>query len=147
VNGQRRHSTGQGMVEFSLALIPLLLVVMGIVDLGRGIYMNSGTSEAAREMARVTAVHPGATLGTSAETLAVIATQKNLVPGLADPSATITFTCTTITDAVITGTCDTTDAQVAYVRVDITVPFSVITPILSMVAPTTLSSTAHIQVP
>ena len=136
------------MVEFSLALLPFLLVVMGIFDLGRGIYMNNGTAEAAREIARVTAVHPGTTLGDSAETLAVIATQENLVPGLADPSATITFSCTTIKDVVIAGTgCETTDTVTAFVRVQVTVPFGVITPLLSMVAPATLSSTAHIQVP
>jgi Flp pilus assembly protein TadG len=139
---------GQALVEFSVALIPFLLVLMGIVDLGRGIYMNNGVSEAAREMARATAVHPGATLGSSAETLAVIGTQKGLVPGLGDPSATITFACTTISDVVIAGSpCASTSTVTAFVRVKITVPFSVITPVLSMVAPSTLSSTAHIQVP
>jgi Flp pilus assembly protein TadG len=143
-----REPRGQGLVEFSLALIPFLIVVMGIVDLGRGIYMNNGVSEAAREIARVTAVHPGTTLGDSAQTQAVVGTQRNLVPGLADPAATITFTCTTISDVTIAGTgCATTSSRVAFVRVQVTVPFSVLTPILSMVAPSTLSSIAHVQVP
>jgi Flp pilus assembly protein TadG len=144
----RKAASGQGMVEFSLALIPFLVVLMGIVDLGRGIYMNNGLAEAAREMARVTAVHPGTTLGGSPETLAVIATQKTLVPGLSDPSATVTFSCTTISDTVIAGTsCASTASATAFVKVQISVPFSVSTPLLSMVAPTTLSSTAHVAVP
>jgi Flp pilus assembly protein TadG len=139
---------GQGLVEFSLALIPFVLVLMGIVDLGRGIYMNNGVAEAAREIARVTAVHPGTTLGDSSQTQAVIGTQKNLVPGLADPAATITFSCTTITDVVIAGPgCATSTTQVAFVRVQISVPFGVLTPLLSMVVPTTLTATAHVQVP
>ena len=152
-NLQRSHSAdfskrGQGLVEFSLALIPFVLVLMGIVDLGRGIYMYNGVSEAAREIARVTAVHPGTTLGDSSQTQGVIGTQKNLVPGLADATATITFSCTTISDAAIAGPgCATTTSQVAFVRVQISVPFGVLTPLLSMVAPTTLSATAHVQVP
>jgi Flp pilus assembly protein TadG len=140
---------GQGLVEFSLALIPFLMILMGIVDLGRGIYMNNGVAEAAREMARVTAVHPGVVLGDSAETQAVIGTQKNLVPGLASPGATISFTCTNFNGVAMTGAgCrGTSTDKVVFVRVQITVPFSVLTPILSMVAPSTLSSTAHVQVP
>lgn len=143
-----RTSRGQALVEFSLALIPFLLVLMGIVDLGRGIYMNNGVAEAAREIARVTAVHPGTTLGSSAETLGVIAAQQGMVPGLADPAAVITFSCRSISDAVVSGTscASTTDAPV-FVRVDVTVPFTVLTPVLSMVAPSSLTATAHIQVP
>jgi Flp pilus assembly protein TadG len=144
---KRRH--GQALVEFSLALIPFLLILMGIVDLGRGIYMNSGVSEAAREIARTTAVHLCATsgtctLGNSNETTATINTQKNLVPGLASPSSSITFSCTDVNDTTLS---TTTCAGGSYVKVTVTVPFSALTPILSMVAPSTLSSTAHIQVP
>jgi Flp pilus assembly protein TadG len=148
-----RRRDGQGLVEFSLALIPFLIVIMGIVDLGRGVYMNSGVSQAAREIARVTAVHPGtgASLWNSTETQGVIATQKGLVPGLADPSATITFKCVTLSDVEIAppgADCAASTAYpVVFVKVAITVPFNVLTPVLSMVAPTTLSSTAHIQVP
>ena len=51
-------------------------------------------------------------------------------------------------DVVVTGnqTCSgTTDPL--YIRVTVQVPFSVLTPVLSMVAPSTLQSTAHVQVP
>jgi Flp pilus assembly protein TadG len=145
----RRHRRGQALVEFSLALIPFLVMLMGIADLGRGIYMNNGVSEAAREIARTTAVHPcpasgTCTLGGSPETIATVNVQKGLIPGLGGPSSSITFTCTDVRDVTISGTgC----AGGNYVKVTVSVPFAAITPILSMVAPSTLSATAHIQVP
>jgi Flp pilus assembly protein TadG len=130
-----------------MILIPFLFLLMGVVDLGRGIYMNNGVAQAAREIARTTSVHPctgtPCTLGNSAETAAVIATQRRLVPGLAGSAASIAFVCTDIKDVVVPGTCTTPN----FVRVRVTVPFSVLTPVLSMVAPATLSSTAHVQVP
>ena len=53
------HSRGQSLVEFSLVVVPFVFIMMGIFDLGRGIYMMNGTAEAAREIARVTSVHSG----------------------------------------------------------------------------------------
>jgi Flp pilus assembly protein TadG len=146
-----RHG-GQALVEFSLALIPFVLILLGIFDLGRGIYMNNGVSEAAREIARATAVHPCDTsscaLGNSPETLAVITTQKGLIPGLGSPASSVTFACTTVSDVVVTGNPSCSGGtERLYIRVTVAVPFSVITPILSMVAPSTLQSTAHVQVP
>jgi Flp pilus assembly protein TadG len=147
---RRRRRGGQALVEFSLALVPFLLVLMAIFDLGRGIYMNNGVSEAAREIARVTAVHPckvsPCTLGNSLETAAVIAVQKGMIPGFSSAASSITFTCTTIGDAVFvpsSGACPSTK----FIKVTITVPYSAITPLLSMVAPTTLTATAHVEVP
>jgi len=145
--GRRRQ--GQALVEFSLALIPFLLILMGIADLGRGIYMSNGVNEAAREIARTTSVHLCATsgtctLGNSAETIATINTQKNLIPGLASASSSIAFACTDVTDTTLsTTTCSPGD----YVKVTVSVPYSALTPVLSMVAPTTLVASAHIQVP
>jgi Flp pilus assembly protein TadG len=82
---RRRHRTGeakgQALVEFSLALIPFLLLLMGLFDFGRGIYMYNGVSQAAREIAREASVHQGTTgYSTSAQT--TINTQKALIPGL-----------------------------------------------------------------
>ena len=53
----KRRDRGQALVEFSLLLIPFLWILMGIVDLGRGIYIYNGVNQAARELARVTSVH------------------------------------------------------------------------------------------
>ncbi len=45
----KRRDRGQALVEFSLILIPFLWILMGIVDLGRGIYIYNGVNQAARE--------------------------------------------------------------------------------------------------
>lgn len=143
---ERDLRRGQALVEFSLALIPFLLILMGIFDLGRGIYMNSGVNQAAREIARTTAVHPcnagSCALGNSSQTLDTIAVQKGLVPGM--QSNSVTFACTTVSDVVVAGTSCTSGN---FVRITVSVPYAAITPVLSMVAPTTLVSTAHVQVP
>ena len=145
-----RGSLGQALVEFSLIIIPFLWILLGIVDLGRGIYMNNGVGQAARELARATSVHPcdtgaaNCTLGTSPETAGVLATQRTLVPGLGGTGSTVTYACTTIKDAVLPSV-DCPSGS--FVRVTVTLPFDVITPLLSMVAPTTLSSTTHVEIP
>lgn len=78
----RAREGGQAIVEFSLAIIVFLMLLMAIFDLGRGIYTYNGVSQAAREVARSASVWPGG-LGTySATTQQVINTQKALVPGL-----------------------------------------------------------------
>jgi Flp pilus assembly protein TadG len=147
IRGTRRPSgvsRGQALVEFSLALIPFLLILMGIADLGRGIYMNNGVSEAAREIARTTAVHlcdSPCTVGNSAQTTSTVNTQKNLVPGLASPSSSITYQCIFVNDAAATCTSGN------YIKVTVSVPYSALTPLLSMVAPTTLTASAHIEIP
>jgi len=52
----RRRALGQGLVEFALVIPIFLLMVFGIIDFGRVVYMNSVLSQAAREGARVGSV-------------------------------------------------------------------------------------------
>lgn len=47
---------GQSLVEFALVLPIFLLILLGLIDAGRYVYMNSVLSQAAREGARVAAV-------------------------------------------------------------------------------------------
>ena len=145
---------GQALAEFSIALIPFLFLLMGTVDLGRGIYTNNGVAQAAREIARVTSVHqcvgPCTSATWSAETLAVVNTQKQLVPGL--PISGITIECVDIADAVVTvragGSClSLSPSETRYIRVTTSVSFSVVTPLLPVPNPMTFSSVAHVQVP
>jgi Flp pilus assembly protein TadG len=82
-----RAQGGQSLVEFALVIPVFLLILMGVVDFGMAIYKFNGVSQAAREIARVTSVHPCAgptpcVPGSSAETAAVIQVQKGLIPGL-----------------------------------------------------------------
>ncbi|HET7604202.1 MAG TPA: TadE/TadG family type IV pilus assembly protein [Gemmatimonadales bacterium] len=51
----RRHrdaDRGQALVEFGLVLPLLLLLIFGLVDLGRAVYAQNALSEAARDGAR-----------------------------------------------------------------------------------------------
>ncbi len=135
---------GQALVEFSLTLIIFLVLLMAIVDLGRGIYMFNGVSQAAREIARATSVHPGATFGTSTETTAVVNTQKRLIPSLSNP----TFQCVDIDDssvALVSGQCP---AGKGYrVKVTIVAPYTPVTPVLGLVGTWNMSSTSSVQLP
>ena len=128
---------GQALVEFSITIVVFLVLMMAIVDLGRGIYMYNGVAEAAREIARVTSVHPGSPLGDSAETQGVIDTQMALIPSLQAP----TFECVDIEDTAVTGVCRAGDR----VKVTITAPYTPVTPVLGLTGTWTMSSTSSVQ--
>jgi hypothetical protein len=57
-DARRRHE-GQGLVEFAFVLPVFLALLLGTVDLGRGIWANNSVASAAREAARYAAVHGG----------------------------------------------------------------------------------------
>lgn len=151
--GQGKHGResqrGQALVEFSIALIPFLFLLMAVLDLGRGIYTNNGVAQAARELARVTSVHqctgPCTTATWSAETLAVFNTQQNLIPGIA--STGVTISCVDIQDVDVTvaagGTCPPGD----FIKVTVAQSFRLVSPLLPVPNPFTVSSTAHQAVP
>ena len=54
---KNKKLSGQTLAEFALVLPMLLLLVMGVFDLGRGIYFYSAITNAAREGARYAAVY------------------------------------------------------------------------------------------
>jgi TadE-like protein len=146
----RRHvnERGQSLVEFSMVIIVFLVILMGIVDFGMAIYKYNGVSQAARELARVTSVHPCAvagaltcTPGGSPETAEVLATQKNLVPGLTDP----VFTC--VDDSGTPVSPNPCDFSTDSIQVEITAPYRPTTPLLGLTGTWTMkgSSSAQIQ--
>ena len=47
-----RRPLGQALVEFALVLPVFLLIVFGIIDVGRYVYVNNAFNQAAREAAR-----------------------------------------------------------------------------------------------
>ncbi|MBI2777538.1 MAG: pilus assembly protein [Chloroflexi bacterium] len=151
--GQGKHGSesqrGQALVEFSIALIPFLFLLMAVLDLGRGIYTNNGVAQAARELARVTSVHqctgPCSTATWSAETLAVFNTQKNLIPGLA--STGVTISCVDIQDAPVTVAAGESCPPGDFIKVTVSQSFQLVSPLLPVPNPFTVSSTAHQAVP
>lgn len=56
-NGGFRGARGQSLVEFALLFPVLILLLFGIVDLGRGVYAYNTVDNAARQGARVAAVN------------------------------------------------------------------------------------------
>ena len=117
------------------------MLLMAVFDLGRAIYMYNGVAEAARELARVTSVHPGTpgALGSTANTAAVLAAQKALVPSLGNP----TFTCVDIDGSSVTDTC----VAGMQVKVVIQAPFAPVTPVVSLLVGTlTLASSSTFSI-
>jgi Flp pilus assembly protein TadG len=133
------RSAGQALVEFALAIMLFLFLLIGTIDLGRAVYTFNGVSEAAREVARETSLHPGSGgLGTSAETAEVVAVQKGLVPGLQDP----TFSCVDIDGTVRTGDC----LAGQWVRVQTTATYTPVMPVAAILGPIVLSSTSSAEI-
>ena len=56
---RRQRSAGQALVEFSLVLPVFLVMLMGVVDVGRAIWAQNSLASAAREGARFAIVHGG----------------------------------------------------------------------------------------
>lgn len=56
---RRERSSGQSLVEFALVLPLFLLIIIGMVDVGRAIWANNSVANAAREAARYAIVHGG----------------------------------------------------------------------------------------
>lgn len=138
----RGRGRGQAMVEFALAFLVFVVMAMGILDFGLGIYKYNGVSQAAREIARVASVHQGSlTLGVSPQINAVVATQQKLVPGLGSPS----FSCTDVngaTQSLKAGHCPNN----AYVTVTVSSPYRPATPLLAFLGSFTLEGTSSAQV-
>ena len=135
---------GQALVEFSLAFVVFSMLIFGVIDFGRGIYQYNAVSQAAREIARVTSVHPGTNFttvaGRSAETNAVIDVQKQLVPGLIVAANAIQ--CVDAS-GVVQATCDFSKH---YVKVTVTAPFKAITPPMNVMSAWDMKGTSSVQI-
>lgn len=133
---------GQALVEFSLAIVVFLMLMMAVVDFGRAIYQYNGVAQAAREIARATSVHPGTNFtvsaGQSAETKAVVAVQKALIPSLGDP----VIACVDIAGTVLSRPCLPGD----WVRITVAAPYTPLTPLLGLTGTWNLSSTSAIVI-
>jgi hypothetical protein len=70
----RRGQRSQALIEFSLVSPILLLLLFGIVDIGRAVFYLDTLNHAAREGAR-TAAHASNQLPTNADVLATVTTQ------------------------------------------------------------------------
>lgn len=65
LRGWKKNSRGQAILETALAIPLILLVIMGIVELGRMMFIYDQVTNAAREGARWAAVQPSSTVTAS----------------------------------------------------------------------------------
>jgi Flp pilus assembly protein TadG len=138
---ERSSWRGQALVEFALGVTIFLVMIMGVFDFGRGIYMYNGVSQAAREIARVTSVHPGTDptvkASWSQQMIDVVNTQKGLVPNLQDP----TIQCVQI-DGVTAAPC----LPGNFVQVTIVAPYTAVTPLLGLLGTWNMKSVSLVQI-
>ena len=138
----RDRLRGQALVEFAIALPVFLLLLLGVFSLGLGVYTWNGLSEAAREIARTTSVHPGIVLGASTDSRKTVNTQLGLVPGMVDPPPA-NYKCVDISGAT-TGHSPCLSGD--FVQVTVTANFRPVL-LLGLGGPITLASTSTIQIP
>jgi hypothetical protein len=145
---------GQALVEFSLAIIVFLTMLMGIFDLGRAIFTYNGVSEAARDIARRAAVWPyqglekTTNLGSSFQVRDTIDTQLSLVPGMHDLAPGLPdFECVDIEgNPSANSDCSTGDFA-DYVRVTVSADYQAITPLIGIFGPITISASSTASFP
>ncbi len=131
--------SGQAVVEFSLSILVFIVMLMGVFDLGRGIYMYNGVSEAAREIARATSVDSAIALGAGTKAVSTVAVQRGLIPDMNTP----TFQCVDIAgNSSASSPCQSGE----YVRVTVTATYRPVS-LLGLPGPITVSSTSSAQIP
>src|SRR5690242_11950321 len=121
-NERRRRERGTALLEFSLAVVTILLVLFGIIDLGRAAFAYDWVSDSARQATRWAMVRGAQCSGLSGGCPATKNDITNYVKSLAtgiDPSqVTVDSQCigATVSDPpCATGTATTP----AYIRVTV----------------------------
>lgn len=119
-----RHDRGQTLVEFALIVPLFLLIVIGLFDVGRGVFAYNTVANSARAAARVAIVNQ--------DPVAIRAEAKQLGVGLGLQDADITL-----------ADCDTFDCLYG---VTVIYDFQPATPLIGNLFNPTISSTAQMHV-
>jgi Flp pilus assembly protein TadG len=83
--GDRRRSTGQGLVEFALVLPIFIFLLVSLFDLGRAVFAYNTLTNAAREGARLAIVNQ------DIPTIVARAKSQTAIVELNDPSVSVEF--------------------------------------------------------
>jgi Flp pilus assembly protein TadG len=138
--GRGRRHRGQALVEFSLVIMVFLLLIFGLIDLGRLVYANNALAQAAREGARY-----GSVQARSANDIDGIETfTVEHVAGVG--GVTATATCVRPGDVVMA--CSPNDTIQVEARVDVEMITPLIAQLMSAAGlnPFELVSTANVLV-
>ncbi len=123
-----RRADGQSLVEFALVFPVFLLLLFGLIDIGRFVYSANALNQAAREGARFGSVGAWAETCKANRETCVEAETKNRLAAV--PGATATASCTRYlttqnTWVGATGGCRTNDL----LAVEVKAKFQILTPI------------------
>ena len=139
LNKGRRHTTGQGMVEFALMLPVLVLFLVGVFDLGRAFHALITLNNAGREAARYGTLHNNDLDVLDGMRAAALQEAQDSGIEIADPVEDIALTCP---DAGTVAPC----ARDTHLRVVITYDYQ---PLLGFFfsAPIPIRSTVEMRIP
>ena len=88
--GRRPRETGQTLVQFALIISTLLLIVLGVFELGRAVETYTEISNGAREGARYASVHPDDLEGAQTVALAKIVLAAGATATASNDGQTVT---------------------------------------------------------
>lgn len=123
----RSSRKGQGLVEFALVLPVFLLILFGLIDVGRFVYLNSVLSQAAREGARVGAAEASWIGKTTTDDPSCVASSSAITG--ANPGAHV---C----PATVLGSSNSLQADVAAAANRMTAPFGAVKDVYFSCQPT-----------
>ena len=136
---RRRDETGQSLVEFALVAPVLFLIMLGLVDGGRIVFINNELSQAAQEGARWAAVQGRAAAQADGENTAVTDEIRSRI--VVAPTPAITLSCTDL--GTVSGSCGSGDL----LSVSISSSVSPITPLIGdIIGPLVLTAEAQMTV-
>ena len=136
---RRDGEAGQGMVEFALTAPIIFMVILGLVDGGRLVFINNELSEAVREGARFGAVQGRAAAEAEGE-LTVVSDEVRSHIVIA-PTPAVTVSCTDLGAAG--GDCGSGDLLSVSVRSSV----SPITPFIGqIIGPLVLAAEAQVTI-
>lgn len=131
-----RRDRGQALVEFALVVPIFLLLIFGLVDLGRAIYVNNAIAEAARDGGRWGSVQARSATEAGRDSIAA----EVMARMTAVPNPVIQVTCVAALPAL---GCRTNDILVLEVRSEV----DMITPIIGQIIGTlSLETTSRVVV-
>jgi hypothetical protein len=156
----RSRGRGQALVEFALVLPIFLLILFGLIDIGRYVYVSNAFAEAARDAARSGAVEqwkyncPSSVPVGSQDRLTCTKAiaQDRLVGYTFDPAATASwvkcFDPTTAQNPVLADDCSASDFLVVHLSSGTGANrFQFLTPIIGqLIAPPTITGEARVEV-
>lgn len=142
-----RRNRGQSLVEFALVVPLFILMLFGLIDLGRYVYATNAMNQATREAARVGSVQGWAQDcgGASSRTVCIQNTTNGRMVGV--PTTTVSSSCSrTVGTGPITVTADNCQPG-DVLSVQASTSFSMLTPVIGqMLGTVTVHGQAQITV-